>query len=341
MQSRSGPFRSRLERTAALLPDCPRPRLIQNNYVTTAPLEAKSKEDAAVEFLQWLKHHSEGKLIVYSDGSQLLGGATGWGFTINQNGKTLHEGSGRLGPAEVFDAEATGALEGLRAAAEIFDAAETPIVVCLDNIAAATCLRGTASDSSQAAFLEFQEIAARHGSVHIRWTPGHTNIPGNERADALAKAGCALPELPEALPTLANIRRIAKKWPKDAFQKWWQENTPDTYKALGLKATTTCPEELHITRPALHHLLAARSHHGDFADYHEKFNHADARTSCSCNRRKSPSHIFYCRKVMPRHRMRLNPSPTAAINHAIGSDFKKFNELQASTRFFSDICPAF
>ena len=318
IQSRPGAFRTRLERTAALLPDCRRPRLITTSYSTTTPLQLKSKEDTAADFLQWLKQDSEGKLIVYSDGSQLPGGATGWGYTIHQNGKTIREGSGRLGPAEVFDAEATGALEGLRAAANLPDTANTPIVVCLDNIAAATCLQSTASDSSQATFLEFQEIAAKHGSVFIRWTPGHTNILGNERAEALAKAGCVLPEPLEALPTLAHIRRMAKKQPKEAFQKWWQANTPSTYQALGLEATTDCPKELRIPRPALHHILAARSRHGDFAEYHERFNHEDARTHCSCNRRKSASHIFYCRKVAQRHRMRLTPSPAAAINRAIG-----------------------
>ena len=41
--------------------------------------------------------------------------AAGYGYVMHRNGLTLTSGSGRLGPAEVFDAEAKGALEGLRA----------------------------------------------------------------------------------------------------------------------------------------------------------------------------------------------------------------------------------
>ncbi|EFY94393.2 reverse transcriptase, RNaseH [Metarhizium robertsii ARSEF 23] len=178
-------------RTALFLSDCPRP---------------------TVEGI------SPDELVVYSDGSQLPGGATGYGYAVHQNSVTICEGSGRLGPAEVFDAEAAGALEGLRAAVKIPDASDNPIVVCLDNLAAATCLRGTALDSSQSAFLKFQEIAAAHGSIHVRWIPGHTDIPGNEQADSLAKAGCALPEPPDAKPTLAYTLRTAKKQSKEAFQ---------------------------------------------------------------------------------------------------------------------------
>ncbi|PWI72076.1 hypothetical protein PCL_10699 [Purpureocillium lilacinum] len=153
------------------------------------------------------------------------------------------------------------------------------------------------------------------------WIPGHTNIAGNEQADALAKAATSLPEPADALPTLAHLRRTARQQSRDAFEAWWDASAPDQYKPLHLKPTTSCPPELELPRPLLHHLLAARSRHGDFADYHERFNHDDARLSCSCGRRKEPSHLFYCRKILPRHRMRLAPSPTAAVNRAIGRDF--------------------
>lgn len=244
--------------------------------------------------------------------------------TVHRGGVPIVTGCGRLGPAEVFDAEAKGALEGLRAALGTCDAPGSPIVVCLDNLAAATCLQGAPSDSSQDAFLEFQALAASHGATEVRWIPGHTKIPGNDEADALAKAACSLPEPGDALPTLAHLRRTAKRLPKDAFKSWWEAAAPDRYKALDLDCLTRCPKEFSLPRPTLHHLLAARTHHGDFADYHERFNHDDARMNCSCGRRKAPHHLFHCRKVSSRHRMRLAPSPTAIIHRAIGRDFDKF-----------------
>jgi ribonuclease HI len=276
-------------------------------------------------------------ILVYSDGSLSPEGAAGYGYTVHQTGQSISNGSGRLGPAEVFDAEATGALEGLKTALVLPQASKESIVVCLDNLAAASCLIGTPSESSQAVFLEFQSIANSHGKVSVRWIPGHAGILGNEQADALAKAGCMKPEPANALPTLAFLRRTARKQPRDAFDAWWAQTEPERYKPLGLKVTTRCPPELRLRRPILHHLLAARSHHGDFAAYHERFKHADARLTCSCGRRKAPTHIFYCRRLPPRHRMRLTPSPTAAVNQAIGKNFDKFSGMAEA--FFGKVCP--
>jgi ribonuclease HI len=246
-------------------------------------------------------------LVVYSDGSLSSQGAASYGFTIHQGSLPVLNGSGRFGPAEVFDAEAAGALDGLKAALTLQDSATQDIIICLDNLASATRLRGAPSDSSQDAFLEFQALAASHGSTQVRWAPGHTDIPGNEQADKLAKAASSAPDPEGAQPTLAYLRRIARQKPKEAFETWWSTSAPEQYKGLNLKATTGCPPELSLPRAALHHLLAARSLHGDFAAYHERFDHGDAHLVCSCNRRKAPDHIFYCRRVLPRHRMRLAP----------------------------------
>ncbi|PWI64008.1 hypothetical protein PCL_00820, partial [Purpureocillium lilacinum] len=237
-----------------------------------------------------------------------------------------------------FDAEATGALEGLRAALRLGDTTSN-VVVCTDNLAVASCLRGNPADSSQDKFTRFQELASSHGNVHVRWIPGHTNIPGNEEADGLAKAGCLQPEPPEAMPSLAHLRRLARQQPRDAFKAWWSTEAPESYKTLNLEATTCCPPELALPRATLHSLLAARSRHGDFADYHERFNHDDARLDCSCGRRKAPEHPFYCRKVPPRLRMRLTPSPAEAIHHAVGKGFKAFVEMTSESSFFQRICP--
>ncbi|KAM4062397.1 RNase H domain-containing protein [Hirsutella rhossiliensis] len=141
-----------------------------------------------------------------------FGSAVGYGYAIHLDGQTVLSGCGRLGPAEVFDAEAKGALEGLRAALSL--PRSQRVVVCLDNIAAATCLRGMPADSSQDVFLEFQALATAHGATEVRWIPGHTSIPGNEQADALAKAGTSQPEPAGAVPTLAYLRRAARQQPK-------------------------------------------------------------------------------------------------------------------------------
>lgn len=56
-----------------------------------------------------------------------------------------------------------------------------------------------------------------------------------------------------------------------------------------------CPDELRLPRHLFARILAARTGHGDFADYHERFNHEDAHLYCRCGARKSPVHFFFCR----------------------------------------------
>ncbi|XP_044714713.1 RNase H domain-containing protein [Hirsutella rhossiliensis] len=161
---------------------------------------------SAANFGEWLQSVAPRTAIVYSDGSS-PGGSRGYGYAVHQDGLTVLS-------------------EGLRAALSL--PAADQIVVCLDNLAVATCLQGMPSDSSQKEFLEFQALAAEHGATEIRWIPGHTNIPGNEQADALAKAGTSQPEPADALPTLAYLRKVARQRPKDAFKAWWKFLHPNS-----------------------------------------------------------------------------------------------------------------
>ena len=85
--------------------------------------------------------------------------------------------------------------------------------------------------------------------------------------------------------------------------------------------------ELSLQRRQLGFLLAARPHHGDFADYHERFNHETAEIYCPCGRRKSPTHLFYCRNIPRSLRPRLASVPEAAIRKYLSSSFKTFVKL--------------
>ncbi|PWI64260.1 hypothetical protein PCL_11334 [Purpureocillium lilacinum] len=201
-------FQSRLQRAEQLLPRCHRPTLLPRQYADTEAslLQTANKAGTADDFL---KTAAAATLIVYSDGSQLPNGAVGYGFAVHRDKQSLVQGAGRLGPSEVFDAEATGAME-------------------------ASCLRGNPAHSSQDKFTKIRELASSHGNVRVRWIPGYTNIPGNEEADGLAKAGCLQPEPPGVMPSLAHLRRLARQQSRDAFKTWWSTEAPESYKPLNL-----------------------------------------------------------------------------------------------------------
>ncbi|KAM4062478.1 reverse transcriptase (RNA-dependent DNA polymerase) [Hirsutella rhossiliensis] len=72
----------------------------------TAPLQSASKNETAKKFRDWLQALSPRTLVVYSDGSRSAEGHAGYGYVVHRDGSTVLRDKGRLGPAEVFDAEA-------------------------------------------------------------------------------------------------------------------------------------------------------------------------------------------------------------------------------------------
>jgi ribonuclease HI len=271
---------------------------------------------------------------------------TGWGFAIYKGTDLIKTGNGALGAAEVFDAEAIAALEGLQAAIQI---TTDQIYICIDNTAVLWCLHGRPSDSSQAAFLRFKALASQHGHVGLRWAPGHMGIEGNEAADKLAKKGCEK-DPPSMTATTSYAKRQLRRSNRATFDNWWRQYAPNSFRHLvdgdlvpREEASLRARPSLKIPRASLGRWLAARSFHGDFASYHKRFNHEDAHLLCSCKHEKTPEHYAYCQRVWKlKHKwpakLRKHKTPYQLYDYTI-DDAAAFHELTTATNFFMDICP--
>ena len=316
-----------------------------------API-GRSKEQAAAEFQRFYSSLPGTDMKVFIDGSKLANGMAGAGFALFQAGQQFFQSSFPLGlNKEVFDAEAEAALAGLKTAIQFHTARyATNLWVCLDNLEVATRLLSPHIGSSQEVFESFQIIAStwllrdrlpytNGGSVRICWVPGHTDIPENEAADRAAKEGAASEPPLSCKHSFASLKRQAKSNAISALQKRWLSIAPQTYQDLGITSPRR-PDELRLPRPLLARILAARTGHGDFADYHERFNHENAHLLCRCGAKKSPVHFFFCR-IAKRRSPRPPGRPSETIPYLLGTPkgTAKLAVWLTETRFFEDICP--
>ncbi|RAL60615.1 hypothetical protein DID88_009933 [Monilinia fructigena] len=268
-----------------LIPYAPRPVLAQPHFspgCRTDPTEGSTKEAAAEQFNTWWSQLSDNTITVFSDGSeQYKDGAklVGYGYAIYCGQSLVRTGSGAINSiSHVFDAEAIGALKGLQCALEILRPLDEHIWMCIDSTSVIWCMRANASNTSQWAFLECHALIDQF-KVGIRWSPGHMGIEGNETADELADAGANEGRMDDdrsAEPTISGIGTTARALADAATSDWWSRcltGLSASYRKWGLGYSIAEPPELRLPRTLLHRLLAARTAHGDFAQYHRRFGH--------------------------------------------------------------------
>ncbi|POS81939.1 hypothetical protein EPUL_005681, partial [Erysiphe pulchra] len=260
-------------------------------------IRAVRRLDGLDSFNQWSKRRNPLDLTVYSDGSRNEHGCIEAVYCVYRGSQEIISHKIPLyRTVEIFDAEIIGALEGLRAACtHMMSRYATNVAACLDNQEAAIRLHSSFTPlSSGNQIQEFQSIAVHRGQVIVRWIPSHQHILGNERADSLAKQAC-VEETSRNSVSIARAKRLAQDRYNESTVEYWQTKAPERYRRLDIRINTKMPAELFLLpQNSLGKLLAARSGHGDFAEYHRRFHYDDAELNCDFGSDKAPEHPFYC-----------------------------------------------
>ena len=194
-------------------------------------------------------------------------------------------------------------LKGLKQALSISMArVANGIHICLDNIGVACMSSLIPEKSSQETFKQFSILAEEWLPCRKRMTvqsiPRHVGIEGNELANKKAKKQTKLPPSTDCAyhQTLSSAKQKIRKMKDNAWQLEWQRGVnstaAQTYLDLGLKPTSRAKSlpELRLKRQVQGWLIAARSGHGHFAAYYERFGHKRRDLNCLCGQKRSQFH---------------------------------------------------
>ena len=156
-----------------------------------------------LNLIQELKTNPDA-IYIYTDGSLIRKAGfsrAGAGVTAYLLGNEIeHARIGLGGHAEVFDAEMAALAKGASIASDLIkDFPNTSqLAFFSDNAAAIRAIADPKPSSAQFFTLSFHKLILRllethpHLTITASWCPSHCDIPGNERADALAKEATAL-----------------------------------------------------------------------------------------------------------------------------------------------------
>jgi ribonuclease HI len=217
-------------RSTSLFPD----RLLINPCDNS--IDAPTAREKHLSLIQKLKTDPDA-LYIYSDGSKLKRGGffrAGAGTVAYLLDNEIdHAMVGLGGHAEVFDAEMAALAKAAALSTTLLQdfPNTTKLAFFSDNAAAVRAIADPKASSAQYFTLSFNNHIRKslethpNLSVSVSWCPSHCDIPGNERADALAKEATSLNCQIPFSTTRSNAKRRIKSTTTKIWTRDWK-NTP-------------------------------------------------------------------------------------------------------------------
>lgn len=204
----------------------------------------------------------------------------------------------------VFTAELTA----IHLALKFIESLPGEFIIFSDSLSSLTALQSTAC-SQHYLLVRIRKLIHNfpEGKVYLHWIPSHVGIPGNERADALAKESLSMQTPPASFIPNPDLRSLVHRVQRQLWQQWWtlqrpSQYLPDLLSEAPFTEGLTRREQVCIARLRLQTCLLTHSH------LFKKEIPAECET---CHVQLTLTHLLIDCRLQEAHRRRLRIMATA------------------------------
>ena len=234
-----------------------------NQALNLLPMTGKPIDDLLDPVPNWLQYDNIGNnpdMTIYTDGSKIGEGDTGYGWLATIQDTIVEQENGNLGDNTVYKAELFAiytSLQWLKANIKEKYNYIKSCVIKSDSQASILAIIASPIKSSLVLMIkELMEDLKSEIKIGIEWIKGHSNQTGNEIADMLAKEGTKLTTY-GCQPFLPISKATAKKPIEEYIYKLWQKRwTSESTCKISATASTNTPT---VRSPIWTTIIACRS----------------------------------------------------------------------------------
>ena len=287
--------------------------------------DIKKKQSDPLELmntaLKTIDQYPDDMVQVYTDGSASLGVRdAGYGVRIQFPDKSCKELFGPCGKyCSNYEAEATAMETALTEIDNFYSEHQEKrkdIVVFTDAMSVLQALENYSIKDRKIILLSktISRIISLHAiKVTLQWIPGHTDIPGNDRADVLAKSGARNPQT-ETSASLSTARQTIKQLKKKIWLNQWENSTKGRPIFQHMASPNPKDEINKLKRHEQTTIFRLRSEHIQLNNHLKRIGVklSSECPLCGCPEETVKHHLFDCKALDDLRREYLPPKPDTA-----------------------------
>ncbi|XP_067130134.1 uncharacterized protein [Centruroides vittatus] len=230
------------------------------------------------------------EIEAFTDGSKSTGG-TASAFVIFQAGEEVYNNSFALHPeCSVFQAEIFAVLMAINWCNTNF---VNKLINIFTDSAATVAVLGNKDNTHPVANDIFAAASMSFNKYAINWIKGHSGIPGNERADFLARNVTPNPDTPPAYNLIPKSRLKYLIW-DNALETWQLDWDKIPEQHITRRFIPKVKERIQSKwiQPT-HDLVQFLTEHGRFRAYLKRFHHFNSDCCQLCGVRDGVMHYLY------------------------------------------------